>query len=814
MFFKLCKKIIEKQIKLCYNIFVEKETMKFIKKTKFKKENVAMKNESRIWYKKPAVDFNNALPLGNGRIGAMDYGIAIDEIISLNEDSIWSGGHRNRNNPDAYEGMLKIRNLIDAGKLKEAEKLAFQSMQGLCSDSRSYLPLGNLFIHMEDCGKVRDYSRELDLESAVTNTEYTINGVKYLRQVFVSAPDNVLVVHIHSEEPGKVSFTANIDGREGFYDNNRPYSEKKNVIMYTGGCGGKDGINFAAYMTAVAEGGTVKTQGAKIVVENADEATLMLSVSTDFYSEIYEDSAFMDLEYALECSYSELLYRHIEDYHKLYSRVEFNLTESAEDVTALTTDERLERLLGSEFDDKECVRNIADPGIITLLFNYARYLIISSSREGTQPMTMQGIWNEDMRPKWGSRYVVNVNTQMCYWATEIFGLSECHMPLFDLLERIRQNGTETAREMYHCRGFVCHHNTDIWGDTAPQDMCQNSSIWPSGAAWLCLHIFEHYRFTGAIDFLKEKYETMKEAALFFVDYMIYDEKGRLIVTPSVSPENSYKSQYGTTGSICKGASMDSQIITELFKAICKSAEILDIDKEFTLQLKELIEKIPAPKIGKYGQIQEWAEDYDEVEVGHRHVSQLFGLYPGNLISVTRTPKLADAARATLIRRLIYEDGHFGWSYAWNMNMWARLGDGQMAFENLQKLFLYSLSPNMLNNYPPFQIDANLGSAAALAEMIVQSQDDEIYLLPALPEKWNEGSIRGIRARGGFEVSVEWKDRKVVQADIVSLIGNECRIRCNSTVSVTSNDENPVDTRIENELVCFDTEKGRKYIIKG
>ena len=772
-----------------------------------------MKSESRIWYKKPAADFNNALPLGNGRIGAMDYGVAVDEVISLNEDSIWSGGHRNRNNPDAYEGMLEIRKLIDQGQLKAAEKLAFQKMQGICSDSRSYLPLGNLFIHMEDVGKVRDYSRELDLQSAVTNTEYTINDVKFLRQIFVSAPDNVLVVHIHSDQPGKVSFTANIDGREGFYDNNRPCDDKENVIMYTGGCGGKDGINFAAFMTAVAEGGTVKTQGAKLVVENADEATIMLSVSTDFYSEIYEDSALMDLEYATECSYSELLYRHIEDYRKLYSRVEFSLPESPEEIQNMTTNERIERLKGSQFDDKECIRDIRDTGIATLFLNYARYLMISSSREGTQPITMQGIWNEDMRPKWGSRYVVNVNTQMCYWMCETLNLSECHMPLFDLLERIRENGTVTAREMYHCRGFVCHHNTDIWGDTAPLDMCQNSTLWPSGAAWLCLHIFEHYCFTGDKEFLKSKYETMKQAALFFADYMIEDEKGRLIVSPSVSPENSYKTSFGTTGAICKGASMDSQIITELFKDVIEASEILDTDKDFAAELKKLLEKIPQPKTGKYGQIQEWAEDYDEVEVGHRHVSQLFGLFPGNLISVKSTPKLADAARATLIRRLIYEDGHFGWSYAWNMNMWARLGDGQMAFENLQKLFLYSLSPNLLNNYPPFQIDANLGSAAAIAEMIMQSQNDEIHLLPALPDRWQEGSVSGLCARGGFEVSIEWKDKKVVKAEIISHLGNICKIKCDSTVSVLSSDK-PINTKIENELICFETEKDKKYIIKG
>jgi alpha-L-fucosidase 2 len=770
-----------------------------------------MKSENRIWYKKSADDFDSALPVGNGRMGAMVYGRAIDEIISLNEDSIWSGGLRNRNNPDAYNGMMQVRKLIDEGNLKEAEQIAFYKMQGISSNSRSYMPLGNLFIHMQNFGKVREYTRELDLQRAIITTSYSLGGVKYLRQVFTSYPDNVMVVHFYSEEEGKISFTANLDGREGLYDDNRPCSE--NTIMYTGGSGGENGINFAVYMTATAVGGTVETLGSKLVVTDANEATILISVGSSFYGEMYKESALMDLEYASECDYGELMYRHIEDYSALYNRVEFELEDSEDYVYQLPTNERLERLHGSEFDDKECIRDISDPGFITLFYNYSRYLMISSSRPNSQPMNLQGLWNEDMRPRWGSRYTINVNTEMAYWPSEICNLSECHLPLFDLLERVRENGRVTAQEMYHCRGFVAHDNTDIWGDTAPQGMYVNSTLWPMGAAWLSLHIFEHYRFTGDIDFLREKFETMKEAALFFVDFLVEDEEGRLITTPTVSPENSYKNEQGNTGSICKGATMDSQIIRALFKDVCQASEILDEDRDFAKKLEKMIEKLPETQIGKYGQIQEWSHDYDEVEVGHRHVSQLFGLFPGNEISQIKTPKLANAARATLIRRLIYKDGHFGWNYAWTMNMWARLFDGQMAYENLQKMFLYSLSPNMLNNYPPFQIDANMGIAAGITEMLMQSSDGEINLLPALPDNWKSGRIKGIKARGGFEVTIIWKDLKLEKAEITSLLGNECRIRYKNPISVESYKES-ICPRVENDLICFETQKDKKYIIKG
>lgn len=770
-----------------------------------------MKSETRIWYRKCAEKFDEALPLGNGRIGAMVYGRPVNEVISLNEDSVWSGGHRDRNNPDAYEGLCEIRKLIDEGNLRKAEETAFQKMQGICSDSRSYVPLGNLFIHMDTPGKPRNYVRELSLETAVNTTVYTINDIEYRRKVFISAPDNVLVVRFECEKKGGISFSAYLDGRDGFYDDNRP--AKKNIIMYTGGTGGKSGIDFAAFFSAKQSGGSMRTVGSKIIVENADSAEIMLSCKTDFYMDSYKSSAMMDLECALECSYEELLSRHIDDYSELFKRTDFKLPETEEERAALPTDERLAALHGNDFDDKECIGNIFDPGMVTLLFNYGKYIIISASRCGTQPMNQQGIWNEDMKPKWGSRYIINISFEMCYWAPEILNLPGCHMPLFDLLERIHKNGSVTAHEMYHCRGYACHHNTDIWGDTAPQDMYAGATIWPMGAAWLALHIFEHYLFTGDKAFLEEKYQLLKDAALFFVDYLVEDEKGRLITNPSVSPENSYKTENGSTGSICKGASMDSQIITALFRDVCESCKILDKDKDFANELQEMLKKIPQPKVGKYGQIQEWAEDYDEVDVGHRHVSQLFGLYPENFISLHKTPKLANAARATLIRRLVYEDGHFGWSYAWNMNMWARLGDGQMAYENLQKLFLYTLTPNLLNSYPPLQIDGNLGAVAGICECLMQSVGGEINLLPALPANWKDGEISGICARGGFIVSIKWSDGKLDSAKIVSTLGNRCRVCCKDSFSVTTENEESVDAVAEDGAVAFDTKPGVEYFIK-
>lgn len=767
--------------------------------------------ESVLWYNDPAADFNSALPVGNGRIGGMIYGRPEKELIELNEDSVWSGGKRNRLNPDALEGLKEVRQLLSEEKIPEAEKLAFSKLQGVTPNSRHYMPLGNLYIDMKLQGAAREYKRGLDLENALAFTEFISGETSYKREVFVSEPDSVMVVHL-SAENGTLEFSAYIDGRDDYYDDNRPV--KDNIIMYSGGTGGKNGIFFAAALAASSTDGKVYTQGGKIYIESATDAMLILAARSSYYTdEAYEDAALMDAEYALECTYDELRYRHICDYGELYDRVSFSLNDNSEGGCELPTDERILRMRGNDFDDKECDRHIHDNGLMVLYFNYARYLMISGSRPGTLPLNLQGIWNHDMQPLWGSRFVVNVNTQMNYWCAESCNLSECHLPLFDLLEKVREDGRKTAKEMYGCSGYVCHHNTDLWGDTAPQDLWMPATIWPMGGAWLALHVFEHYEYTQDKDFLREKYSLMREAAEFFTDYLIENKDGKLVTCPSVSPENTYLTESGVKGCLCTGPSMDSQIIAVLFEDVIKSSEILDTDHDFAEKLKAMLEKLPKPEIGKYGQIKEWAVDYDEVEIGHRHISQLFALYPADLITPYKTPKLSDAARATLIRRLIHGGGHTGWSRAWITNMWARLFDSNMVYENLQKLIAYSTHPNMLNNLPPFQIDANFGGTAGMVEALLQSHSGEINLLPALPEEWQSGEIKGLRAKGGFEVSIKWENGKLSTAEIKSLSGNKCVLRPNTVISISCDGEN-VNSSLSEGIISFDTEKDRVYTIRS
>lgn len=718
----------------------------------------------RLWYAEPAAEWNEALPIGNGRLGAMIYGRTAEEKLSLNEDSVWYGGPRDRNNEDALPNLPRIRKLILEGKLREAEELAAMAMPGLPESQRHYLPLGDLLLSFAGHDlPAEDYVRELDLEHGVSRVSYRIGEVRYTRELFASYPDQALVIRITADNKRAISFKARFNRHNWRYlENTRKWGQSGLVMR--GECGGEGGSTFCAAVKAEAEAGEIQTLGEYLLVNDADAVTLTLAAGTTFRHPDPELEAKRRLDALSRMSYTELLERHISDYRSLFARVELKLPEAAE-LNKLPTNERLALVR----------KGGKDNGLIADYYQFGRYLLISSSRPGSLPANLQGIWNDSFTPAWDSKYTININAQMNYWPAENGNLAECHEPLFELIERMREPGRVTAKVMYGCRGFTAHHNTDIWADTAPQDTYLPASFWPMGAGWLCLHLWEHYQFSQDRYFLARAYETMKEAAVFLLDYLIEDRAGRLVTCPSVSPENSYRLPNGETGVFCTGASMDFQIIDALFQACIRSSEIIGKDEEFRAELAAALKRLPKPQVGRFGQLQEWMEDYEELEPGHRHISHLFALYPGESISLEHTPELAEAARTTLERRLANGGGHTGWSRAWIINFWARLQDGAKAYENVKALLAHSTLPNLLDNHPPFQIDGNFGGTAGITEMLLQSHGGVIRLLPAVPDDWSEGSVKGLRARGGFTVAFDWESKQVKRLTVTCTVSGPCRI---------------------------------------